>query len=244
MKVSENGLKVIKESEGLRLKAYRDTGGVWTIGYGHTRGVKPGNRITMEVADAYLKADVRSAESDVSSLVKVELNQNQYDALVSFVFNIGHEQFSGSTLLRKLNTGDYSGAAAEFPRWRHDNGKVIAGLVTRRAKERDLFESTKDLKPPEPKPEPGMQVVVDMPTIMAGARGSFPRTTSSLLLTILAGGGPGQDGLSMDDRIRMFQRTSGLMPDGVVGPKTWAALVTNWFNNTAELGIKYPWASE
>jgi Phage-related lysozyme (muraminidase) len=139
MKVSAAGLDCIKGHEGLRLKAYLDTGGVWTIGYGHTAGVKEGDTCTPEQAYAWLDEDADIAERAINQLVKVPLTQNQFDALVSFVYNIGRPEFFTSTLLRKLNAGDYTGAAGQFGRWIYDNGKIINGLVLRRSDERDLF---------------------------------------------------------------------------------------------------------
>lgn len=140
MKISEAGLSQIMFSEGDRLVAYQDGGGVWTIGYGHTAGVKRGMKITEAQAQAYLKKDIGWAENAINTGVKVPLTQGQFDALVSFVFNLGISAFGNSTLLRKLNAGDYSGAASEFLRWNHDNGKVVAGLTSRRKREKDMFE--------------------------------------------------------------------------------------------------------
>lgn len=131
---------VVREFEGLRLEAYLDTGGVWTIGYGHTgEEVKRGLTIDLAQAETWLTEDLREAEGYVSKLVKVGLTQNQFDALVSFVYNIGGTAFGYSTLLRKLNAGDYEGAANQLLRWNKDNGKVIGGLTNRRKKERELF---------------------------------------------------------------------------------------------------------
>lgn len=131
---------VVREFEGLRLEAYLDTGGVWTIGYGHTgEEVRRGLTIDLAQAETWLTEDLREAEGYVSKLVKVGLTQNQFDALVSFVYNIGGTAFSKSTLLKKLNAGDYEGAANQLLRWNKDNGKVIGGLTNRRKKERELF---------------------------------------------------------------------------------------------------------
>ena len=147
MKISKNGLAIIKEFEGLRLKAYDDGVGVWTIGYGTTRypsatKVKRGDNITEEQAEAYLLHDVSRFENAVNRLVKVPLTQNQFDALVSFTYNLGEGSFGASTLLRKLNARDYSGAATEFLRWNKAGGKVMAGLTRRRKAEHDLFLRT------------------------------------------------------------------------------------------------------
>lgn len=138
-KTNQAGLALIESFEGCKLKAYKDTGGVWTIGVGHTPAF-PGQTITQAQADTLLHADLKSAEATVERLVKVPLTDNQFAALVSFVFNLGSGQFKSSTLLRKLNAGDYAGAKAEFPRWNKDNGKEVAGLTRRRWAEAALFE--------------------------------------------------------------------------------------------------------
>ena len=144
MKTSLNGLKIIKDFEGLRLKAYKCSAGVWTIGYGHTSGVKEGDVITKEQAEKYLKKDVISFENTVNGVVKVKLNQNQFDALVSLVFNIGSGAFKKSTLLKKLNAGDYDGASEQFLVWVKAGGQTLKGLVNRREQERALFRKEVD----------------------------------------------------------------------------------------------------
>lgn len=143
--VNSLGISLIKEYEGYRSKAYLDTGGVPTIGYGHTRGVQMGQECTPEIAEAWLEADLDEAEKAVSRLVKVPLTDNQYAALVSFTFNLGVARLQSSTLLKKLNAGDYAGAQGQFGRWVFDNGKELPGLVKRRAAEAALF-SMKDNK--------------------------------------------------------------------------------------------------
>lgn len=135
---------LIKGHEGLRLKAYKPTPhDVWTIGWGHTKGVYQGMEISMEIAQDYFEQDVKWAVDAVNREVKVGLTQNQFDALVSFAFNVGETNFKRSTLLKKLNAGDYHGAAAEFPKWnkQRQNGKmvVLRGLVKRRNEEMELF---------------------------------------------------------------------------------------------------------
>jgi len=139
MRTSQRGLSLIKSFEGLRLLAYRDAVGVWTIGYGATRGVKPGMSVTKEQAERMLLNDVQRFESEVERLVKVPLSGNQWDALVSFTYNLGASNLESSTLLRLLNVGDYAGAAEQFPRWNKAGGKVLPGLVRRREAERVLF---------------------------------------------------------------------------------------------------------
>lgn len=148
MKTNQAGLDIIKKWEGFRERAYQDTGGVWTIGYGTTAmagvGISPsrGILITKEQAEDYLRKYLVKVEAQIMSMVSVPLNENQFSALVSFVYNIGPTQFRGSTLLKKLNTGDYEGAANEFKRWNKDNGKVLNGLVARRKDEEALFRAS------------------------------------------------------------------------------------------------------
>jgi lysozyme len=137
---SNKGLAFTEQFEGLRLTAYQDSVGVWTIGYGHTGpDVHPSLTITRRQASALLLKDVASAVAAVNRLVKVPLTQNQFDALVDFVFNAGAGNFAGSTLLRDLNAGNYAGAAAQFPRWVHAGNQILAGLVSRRNAEQALF---------------------------------------------------------------------------------------------------------
>jgi lysozyme len=144
MRTSQKGIDLIKSSEGLRLTAYPDpaTGGEpWTIGYGTTRGVKPGMKITTTQAEEYLKTDVGRFEPELAKLVKVPLTQNQWDALMSFVYNLGSANLASSTLLKLLNAGDYTRAADQFPRWNKAAGKEMPGLTKRRAAEQALFLS-------------------------------------------------------------------------------------------------------
>lgn len=144
MNASDRGLDLIKSFEGCKLTAYPDpgTGGApWTIGWGTTRGVKPGMTITQEEADLLLAEDVSSFAQAVNRLVTVPLNQNQFDALVSFAYNVGSSNLGNSTLLRLLNEGNYEGAAGQFGRWvKGGSGETLPGLVRRRAAERALFE--------------------------------------------------------------------------------------------------------
>lgn len=148
MRLSPKGLELIKAHEGLRLRAYQDVVGVWTVGYGHTGTAKPGMAITDEQADELLRHDVEQFEAAVNNLVHVPLNQNQFDALVSFTFNLGRAALYRSTLLRKLNAGDYSGAASEFGRWVNAGSKPWPGLIRRRKEERELFETPAEMDAP------------------------------------------------------------------------------------------------
>lgn len=142
--ISKTGIDLISSFEGIRLNAYDDGVGVWTIGIGTTvypNGVKvkKGDKCTLEQAKEYFAQDLKRFESSVNNLVKVPLTQNQFDALVSLTYNIGQTAFSNSTLLKKLNAKDYVGAADQFLRWNKGGGKVMKGLVRRREAERALF---------------------------------------------------------------------------------------------------------
>jgi lysozyme len=140
MKTSLNGRALIRNAEGDRLTAYYCPAGVLTIGVGHTGpDVKPGMRITQAESDALLSADLAKFEKAVARNVKVPLTQNQFDALVSFTYNLGEGNLKSSTLLKRVNAGDMGGAAAEFIKWNKAAGKVLGGLTTRRACEAALF---------------------------------------------------------------------------------------------------------
>lgn len=143
MKISKEAIeKITKPFEGLRLVAYCDEIGrnkPYTIGWGHTRGVKKGDRITLEQAEAFLLEDLAVAEAVVNKFVIKPLTQNQFDALVDFVFNLGETKFRGSTLMGYLNSGQFSKAAGEFNKWKYAGGKVQRGLVLRRQACTDLF---------------------------------------------------------------------------------------------------------
>ena len=141
MKTSPKGIALIKEFEGLRLKAYKCLGGVWTIGYGHTAGVKPGMVITESQAEEYLKADLIAFERYLNGL-GLALNQNQFDALISFIYNVGTGNFSNSTLLRKVRANPQDNSIIdEFLRWVYSKGRVLPGLQRRRLAEMKLYFS-------------------------------------------------------------------------------------------------------
>lgn len=142
MKTGAEGIRLIKHFEGLRLKAYQCSAGVWTVGYGHTSQVLPGQTITEAEADRFLQQDLAVCEQTVNQRVRVPLTQQQFDALVSFVFNLGSGSFSRSALLQKLNSQDYTGAGNEFLRWTYAGGKVVPGLVRRREAEKALFDTS------------------------------------------------------------------------------------------------------
>lgn len=141
MQISEQGLALIRRFEGLRLRAYKDPAGVWTIGYGHTGSdVHEGQTIDEEEAEALLRADVERTEAGVER-VAGEATQQQNDALVSFAFNVGLAALRVSTLIRKHRAGDHEGAAREFGRWVFAGGRRLEGLKRRRAAEAALYLS-------------------------------------------------------------------------------------------------------
>mgnify|MGYP004442585895 FL=1 len=139
MRTSKRGIDLIKKYEGCKLSAYKCPAGVWTIGYGHTGGVRQGQVITMEQAEEYLKQDLQKFEKGIDGY-GLKLSQNQFDALVSFAYNLGLGNLSSSTLLRKakknpMDTSIYN----EFLRWNKAGGKVLSGLTKRRTTEAKLY---------------------------------------------------------------------------------------------------------
>lgn len=144
---SDAGIAVLKRWEGLpggwpALVAYKDTGGVWTIGYGHTKGVTERSICTKDQAEQWLRDDLAAAEKCVAGAVTVPLGDNQFAALCLFVFNVGVEAFKNSTLLKLLNGGNYASVPGQLLRWTHDNGKVVQGLINRRNAEIELWHRT------------------------------------------------------------------------------------------------------
>jgi|TARA_B110000977_G_scaffold153843_1_gene195477 lysozyme len=141
MKISLEGLSLIKRFEGCRLKAYKCSAGVLTIGYGHTGGVTETDTITQDDANKLLQEDVAKFEEYVDDNVIVELNQGQFDALVAWTFNLGPGNLRESTMLKKLNEADYTSVPNEMKRWNKAGGKTLDGLIRRRNAEALLFQS-------------------------------------------------------------------------------------------------------
>ena len=147
MNLSQNGLNMIKGFEGFRSNPYLDSAGIATIGYGtilYPNGVSVTMNdpaITQAEAEQYLLYEINHKTSSINNLITVEINQNQFDALVSFAYNLGVHALGGSTLLRLLNQGDYDAAANEFPKWDRAGGHVVDGLVKRRLAEQQLFST-------------------------------------------------------------------------------------------------------
>ena len=140
MNISEEGLSLIKKFEGCELKAYRCAANVLTIGYGTTKGVTEDMEITKEEAESILKEEMHEYEGYINDMVKVPLKQNQFDSMVSWVFNLGSTNLYSSTLLKKLNNSEYDEVPAQIKRWNKAGGKVLDGLIRRREAEALLFE--------------------------------------------------------------------------------------------------------
>ena len=140
MNISQEGISLIKKFEGCELEAYQCAAGVWTIGYGSTKDVKEGDTLTQKEADNLLLHEMQEYEGYIKELVKVPLKKNQFDALVSWVFNLGPANLKASTMLKFLNAGDYHLIPSQIKRWNKASGKVLEGLIRRREAEALMFE--------------------------------------------------------------------------------------------------------
>ena len=140
MKISEEGISLIKHFEGCGLEAYQDSIGIWTIGFGTIKGVKEGDKINQDEAEHLLQEEMPEYEGYINDMVKVPLEQNQFDALCSWVFNLGPKNLQESTLLKLLNAGDYHTTPEQIKRWNKAGGVILGGLVKRREAEANLFE--------------------------------------------------------------------------------------------------------
>ena len=241
MKISEKGLSMIERFEGCLLKASNKLDGVWTIGYGQTgryygKRVRRGMTTTKAEAHAWLRDhSIKTYEDAVTQAVKVPLNQNQFDALVSFTYNVGVDALKQSTALRKLNAGDYAGAADALTMWTKFRRKVLAGLVRRRKEERALFLT------PVTQPQTG-----NTDLLRKGDRGDDVKLLQHRLN--LLGWQLTEDGiwgLQTDSAVRGYQYKVGLTVDGIVGAKTRAALIRDAIlARAAEIGaylVKHKW---
>ena len=167
--IDQDGLDLVKSFEGLKTRAYRCPAGVWTIGYGHTRGVRPGMEVTEEEAEDLLRKDMAESAQYVEQIVTVPLNAHQFSALVSFVFNAGQGSLESSTLLRRLNAGEYDAVPSELAKWvkatdPNTGQKVsLAGLVRRRAAEGELWLKSDSDDPFLTSPDMPQQVHGDDP---------------------------------------------------------------------------------
>ena len=140
MNISQEGLELIKKFEGCELEAYVCAAGVWTIGYGSTKGVKEGDSISQDEADKLLLHEMDEYEGYITDNVTVDLKQNQFDSLVSWVFNLGPTNLKASTMLKVLNLGNFEGVPEQMKRWNKANGKTLDGLIRRREAETLLFK--------------------------------------------------------------------------------------------------------
>ena len=231
--VNNEGFKLLTTFEGFRLDAYDDGVGVWTIGYGHTKGIHKGMTITQAQAEQFLQEDIELFESYVEDAVQVDVNEDQFASLVCFCFNVGpgSKGFGGSTLLRKLNAGDYQGAAEQFPRWNKGGGEPMLGLTRRRLAEQALFFS-----------KPWRLFLTYEGDDTTGGQANTPRTLKLIspmmqgedvrqvqeaLLNVGLSIGEGADGIfgnATDAAVKQFQKNKGLTVDGAVGPQTLQAL--------------------
>lgn len=190
--VNRETIEHVKRWEGLKLTAYPDPGSKngepWTIGYGHTSDgfmkVARGLSITVQQAEAALEFDLNETAAKVDELVKVELSDNQFGALVSFAFNVGLAAFARSTLLKKLNKGDLAAVPGELARWNKNDGKVMKGLVNRRAAEAGLWAKGEYVSSKGMKAEPQAKPIVDKETVSWGAG------ILATLSAVFAGTGP------------------------------------------------------
>ena len=139
MKISPEGLALIKKFEGCELEAYQCSAGVWTIGYGHTKGVEEGMTITKDQAEQMLLEELVEYEVAVEEAVDNQLDQCMFDALVSWTYNLGPTNLNNSTMLKVLNAGEYDEVPAQIKRWNKAGGKVLQGLIRRREAEALLF---------------------------------------------------------------------------------------------------------
>ena len=140
MQISEEGISLIKHFEGCGLEAYQDSVGIWTIGYGTIKGVKEGDQINQDEAEHLLEEEMPEYEGYINDMVEVPLQQNQFDALCSWVFNLGPNNLKSSTLLAVLNQGKYKDVPEQIIRWNKAGGKILEGLKKRRASESLLFQ--------------------------------------------------------------------------------------------------------
>lgn len=214
-KIGQAGLALIKQYEGCRLAAYRCAAGVWTIGYGHTAGVHSGMTITQAQADAYLQQDIAKFERYVNNPAYVPIteyiNQNQFDALVSFAFNLG----AGN--LRKLCKGRTAAQIARtMPNYNKANGRVLAGLKRRRAAEQALFNKSVSAAAPAQNTE---SEDYNMKTIKKGSKGSAVKVWQ----IIIGAAADGNFGSGTERMTKTWQSNHGLTADGIVGKMSWKA---------------------
>jgi len=230
-RTNNEGFKLLTTFEGCRLDAYDDGVGVWTIGYGHTKGIHEGMTITQAQAEQFLQEDLEIFESYVEDGIQVDVNEDQFSALVCFCFNVGPEAFGSSTLLRKLNAGDYQGAAEQFPVWNKGGGEPMLGLTRRRLAEQALFFSKfwQPFLTYEGDGTTSGQAATPRTLKLTSPmlQGEDVRRVQEALLKAGLGVGDGADGIFgnvTDAAVKQFQKSKGLTEDGIVGDQTLQAL--------------------
>jgi lysozyme len=240
--LNDIGLKLLTTFEGCKLVSYDDGVGVWTIGYGHTAGIAPGMTITQAEAEEFLRQDLAEFESYVTDLVKVDLSSDQFSALVCFCYNTGPEAFGSSTLLKRLNAGDFAGATGQFPRWNKGGGEPMLGLTRRRLAEQALFRSESwefaqayngPLDIPADTTAMATQGTAAPPPAQRSLQLTEPRMTGEdirqLQLGLQKAGfalePDGVFGSTTEVAIRQWQEREGWTVDGIVGPSLFAALI-------------------
>jgi GH24 family phage-related lysozyme (muramidase) len=217
-KTNQEGLKLVKSFEGLYLEAYLDPVGVWTIGWGITKGVRSGMKITVAQAEKMLEDELEKFEEAVADAVKVQLNDNQFSALVSFSYNVGVRSLSESTLLKLLNQGKFQEAADQFPRWDKAGGQSLLGLSRRRRAERALFLSQPWEELLNWKPERVLRLAEPgQPLVQGDEVRQVQQALVKAGFNIQADGFFGND---TDKAVRQFQQQKGLTVDGIVGAET------------------------
>ena len=234
--INEEGLRLVKTFEGLYLNSYQDAVGVWTIGYGCTEGIGPGMTITKAQAEEMLRTELSKFETAVGKYVDVSIDDNQYSALVAFSYNVGAYALKKSTMLKKLNAGDYAGASNEFPRWDKAGGRSLLGLSRRRRAERALFlgepwDGFLNWKPGDDGgsggggggggDRPDRLLRLQSPYL----RGEDIRALQTAL--VKAGFTVDTDGIfgpGSEKAVKAFQTQQGLGADGIAGPATKKAL--------------------
>lgn len=232
--INDEGFKLLTTFEGCRLNAYNDGGDVWTIGFGHTQGVFAGMTITQAQADQFFHKDLEQFESYVEDAVQVDLNADQFSALVCFCFNVGpgSKGLGGSTLLKQLNGGDYQNAAKQFPAWNKVDGEPWLGLTRRRLAEQALFlnQPWQPFLNYEENSANGERSATHRSLKLSSAimQGEDVRRVQEALIkagfSVGSSGADGFFGKSTDSAVQQFQKKAGLTVDGAVGAQTLQAL--------------------
>jgi GH24 family phage-related lysozyme (muramidase) len=223
MQLSQNGIDLIKSFEGCVLHAYKpvSTERYWTIGFGHYGSdVREEQVISQQEAETLLKFDLRVFEYAVNNQVKTSITQNQFDALVSFCYNVGKEALRTSTLLKLVNDREFISASNEFDKWVHAGGKVLNGLVKRRKAEKELFLTDVSLSPSSSVSYPNI-------TLKEGSRGQYVEMSQRALNHALGKAVLTVDGVfgkKTKQEVMNYQKRHGLTVDGIIGKQTWNML--------------------